>query len=86
MSAHWEGSGSKRGKRESYLDSRLKDMSRICLGLRWPNYSLSLGLLGKNLGSGKPPIILSCKIFQEGIIAGLKSGIKDVVIDAYLRH
>ena len=52
LSAHWEGSGSKRGKRESYLDSRLKDMSRTCLCLTWPNISPSLGLLGKNLGPG----------------------------------
>ena len=38
-------------------------------------FGLSWVFLGKKLGSGKPPIIPSWEIFQEGIIAGLKSGI-----------
>ena len=66
----WEGhQGKARGcKGKSCLGSRLRNLSRVFLalvGFFWE----------KNLGSGKPPIIPSWEIFQEGIIAGLKSGI-----------
>ena len=65
----WVGNqGKARGcKGKSCLGSRVINMSRVFLAL--------VGFFWENLGSGKPPIIPSWEIFQEGIIAGLKSGI-----------